>query len=65
MEIDRDGIISILIGLVLIGIAYFWKLMEISDPLSAALGLLVETIRGGLVGMGILFLIVGLLFIFG
>ncbi len=65
MEIDRDGIISILIGVVLVGIAYFWKLMEVPDPLSAALGLVVETIRGGLVGVGLLFVIVGLLFIFG
>ncbi len=65
MEIDRDGIISILIGVVLVGIAYFWKLMEVPDPLSAVLGLVVETIRGGLVGVGLLFVIVGLLFIFG
>ena len=65
MEIDRDGIISILIGLVLICIAYFWKLMEVPDPLSAALSLVIETVRGGLVGMGVLFVIVGLLFIFG
>ena len=65
MEIDRDGIISILLGLLFMGIAYFWKLMETPDPISAILGLVVETIRGGLVGIGILFFVVGLLFIFG
>jgi hypothetical protein len=65
MKIDRDGIISIIIGIVLMGIAYLWKLAETPDPVSALLGLIVETIRGGLVGVGILFFVVGLLFIFG
>ena len=65
MQIDRDGIISILIGLFLIGIAFVWKLTETGSPLGAIIGLLVETVRGGLVGIGALFIVVGLLFIFG
>ena len=65
MEIDKDGIISIIIGLVLLGVAYFWKLMEVSNPAAAVVGLLVETVRGGMVGLGFLFILVGLLFIFG
>ena len=65
MQLDRDGIISIVIGLVLGGIAFAWKLYEVGNPLSAALGLIVELIRGGMLGIGLLFIIVGLLFIFG
>ena len=65
MQMDRDGIISMLIGLLLVGIALGWKMMETGDVVSALLGLIVETIRGGLVGIGVLFIVVGLLFIFG
>ena len=65
MEIDKDGIISIVIGVVLLGVAYFWKLVEVPNPVSAAVGLLIETVRGGMVGLGLLFVLVGLLFIFG
>ncbi len=65
MQLDRDGIISILIGLILVGVAFFWKLLEVGNPITATIGLIVELIRGGLVGVGILFVIVGLLFIFG
>ena len=65
MQVDRDGIISILIGIVLVLAALAWKLLETGDWASAALGLLVELVRGGLVGIGLLFVVVGLLFIFG
>ena len=65
MQIDRDGIISILIGLVLLGIAIGWKFLETGDLVSSIIGLIVELVRGGLAGMGILFIVVGLLFIFG
>ncbi|NPA87005.1 MAG: hypothetical protein GXO00_03270 [Candidatus Diapherotrites archaeon] len=65
MQIDRDGLISILIGLLFVGAAFFWKMLETPDPLAAAIGLVVELIRGGLLGIGLLFILVGLLFIFG
>ncbi len=65
MQMDRDGIISILIGVILIFIAWFWKSMEVSDPLAILVGLFIEMIRGGLLGLGLLFVLVGLLFIFG
>ncbi len=65
MQMDRDGIISILLGLVLIGVALFWKILETGNVVSAIIGLIVEVIRGGLVGIGALFIVVGLLFIFG
>lgn len=65
MELDRDGIISILIGLFLFLVAGVWKFMETGAVVPTILGLLVELVRGGLVGMGLLFIFVGLLFIFG
>lgn len=65
MQLDRDGIISILIGLVLILVAFLWKYLETQNVVAATVGLIVELVRGGLTGIGILFFVVGLLFIFG
>jgi len=65
MELDRDGIISIALGLFLLLVAGVWKFMETGALLPTITGLLLELIRGGLVGMGLLFIFVGLLFIFG
>ena len=65
MQLDRDGIISILIGLVLILVAFLWKYLETQNVVAATIGLIVELVRGGLTGIGILFFVVGLLFIFG
>ena len=65
MQLDRDGIISILIGLVLILVVFLWKYLETQNVVAATIGLIVELVRGGLTGIGILFFVVGLLFIFG
>ena len=64
MKLDRDGVLSILLGLVLIGVSWFVEYkFFVGDVTGAILALVKDIILGGIAGVGILLIIVGLLFI--
>ncbi len=63
MKLDKDALISLLIGILLISIALGWKFWETGDLYQTLVGILVETVRGGIFALGVLFIIVGILFV--
>ncbi len=58
---EKDVILSFLIGVVLVAISIVWKLSEVGNPLTAAVELILEGIRSLFLGVGLLFLLAALL----
>ncbi len=64
MQVDKDGIITILIGLILFGVAWAAEAYLSGGTLwTTLLYTLKDMIIGGIAGIGVLLVIVGILFI--
>ena len=64
MHLDRDGVISILLGVALFAFAWLIEAYVFShDPIGALIAVVKDMIVGGIAGMGLLLVIVGILFI--
>ncbi|HIP74327.1 MAG TPA: hypothetical protein EYH14_01615 [Euryarchaeota archaeon] len=65
MKLDRDGIITILIGLALVALAWGveYYFFAGGDAVQAAVNVVKDVIIGGIAGVGLLLLVVGILFL--
>ena len=65
MKLDKDGIITILIGLALVTLAWAieYYFFAGGDAIRAAVNVVKDLIVGGIAGVGILLLVVGILFL--
>lgn len=65
MQLDRDGIITIFIGLILMAVAWAaeYYFFAGGNAVQAAINVVKDLIIGGIAGVGLLLLIVGILFL--
>ena len=65
MKLDRDGIITIFIGVALVALAWAVECYFFAggDAVQAAFNVVKDIIVGGIAGVGLLLLVVGILFL--